>query len=451
VTAEGFEQLAHAARAGDEHAFGLLWRRTNPGLIRYLRVMAPARADELAVAVWRSLVDDLPRSRGTETQWRTRAFATARRAALRAESRQAQRAPRLVPVAERRLADVVTELSLELLAELQPSEREVLVLRTSGGLSVAAVSEITKLSQPSVRTITRTALARASLLASDPVVRRRIDQGAPADQVEYGAAPLPGPTPSDAVLEDLLAGLPARPDAAPRTRLMAALVTALSAPPLPAELSGSGPAYAAFRRRFAARPKHARVQLPIRLGSRAAMAAGVASIALSGTVVAAYGGMLPNGLQDVAHHWLHAPPADGSDGRPPSRPGGVTPTGVGRVGGSAVVTSATPGGRSGAATGSRPAVATASVAAGTTPAARGTQPGASHEPPGATGTPHGATGTPPGSTKVPPSGSKTPPGSTKTPPGGSKTPPGSSKTPPGTSKTPPTGPTSPPPSHGRGR
>jgi RNA polymerase sigma-70 factor (ECF subfamily) len=63
--------LLAAARDGDEHAFGLLWRRTNPGLLRYLRVVAPGRAQPAGAATWGELVHVLATFRGAEAQWRT--------------------------------------------------------------------------------------------------------------------------------------------------------------------------------------------------------------------------------------------------------------------------------------------------------------------------------------------------------------------------------------------
>jgi DNA-directed RNA polymerase specialized sigma24 family protein len=421
-----FARLVAAVRGGDEHAFGVLWQRTNPGLVRYVGVVAPGRVESVTAAVWRDLVRELPRFRGDESQWRTWAFATARHLARQTDGAPVTAAHNVTVLRARRFDDVVTKLALDILTGLVPAEREVLVLRTAGELSAAQIADVTGQDITAVATIARTALVRAGSLASDPALRRRIDRGAPATAAAPPAAPLPGPLPAEAILDDLLAGRPARPGASSRTRLMAALVAALSAPPLAEEEHGPGPAYAAFRRRFAAGPRHARVSL--RLGSRVAVAAGVASIAMSGTLVAAYNGVLPGRLQEVAHDWLNAPHAKTAGPGPDNRSG--SPRSGDRPAGPASIATTRPGHRRGEqppAPGPTP----------TAPGPAGTPPGATVTPPGSTNTPPTDGATPPGTTKTPPSGGKTPPGTTKTPPSGGKTPPGTTKTPPSGSRSPP--------------
>jgi hypothetical protein len=43
-----FEALLGDAKGGDEHAFGVLYRDLQPSLLRYLRVLAPRAAEDLA-------------------------------------------------------------------------------------------------------------------------------------------------------------------------------------------------------------------------------------------------------------------------------------------------------------------------------------------------------------------------------------------------------------------
>ncbi|HZC70191.1 MAG TPA: sigma factor-like helix-turn-helix DNA-binding protein [Jatrophihabitans sp.] len=435
MTLGGFGQLIAAARRGDAHAFGLLWQQTNPGLRRYLRVVARDQVDLVAALTWQELVRTLPRFRGGEAQWQTRVFATARASQRRAGAMLAP-APAPVPLGRRGLGDVMTGLALDLLAGLEPVEREVLVLRASARMSVAQIAEITRLNQPSVRTAARNALARASILASDPAVRRRLVRGAPSliDDDTHNRAALPGPMPSETVLEDLLAGRPASPGAGARTRLMAGLVAALAAPPTLEELRGLGPPYPEFRRQFDTAPRHRRVT--VRFGSRVAVAAGIVSIAMSGTVVAAYGGALPDRLQDVAHDWLNAPPANGGEDGAPAPDTTSAPTRQ-RPRRRAPGSGSAPGGGS-TRHGHRGAGPTAHPTSASKPPGAANQPpggGAAHTPPGSSGTPPAGGATPPGPPSPP--DSTTPPGPTKTPPKGGKTPPGSTKSPPKGGKTPP--------------
>src|SRR2546429_1576353 len=53
-----------AARAGDEAGFALLWRAYQPGLLRYLRVVAGAAAEDLASETWLQVARDLSGFRG---------------------------------------------------------------------------------------------------------------------------------------------------------------------------------------------------------------------------------------------------------------------------------------------------------------------------------------------------------------------------------------------------
>jgi hypothetical protein len=135
----------------------------------------------------------------------------------------------------------------------------------------------------------------------------------------------------------------------------------------------------------------------------------VTTVALSGTLTAAYGGVLPDSMQKVAHDWLSAPAPDGRG--PVHRPSDdrtITPPNHRR--GSGRASEGVPSsGRSGHR---------------------------SEAPHGSARTPPAAPRTPPGATQAAPSSTKTPPGSTKTPPGSTKTPPGRAKanTPPGRTK-----------------
>lgn len=206
----GFGQLVGAVRRGDEYAFGLLWQATTPTLLRYLRVVVPGRADEVATATWRDLVHELRRFRGTEAQWRTLVLTTGRRRARRAVPARGQARPSAVAMKNWRLDEVATALSLELLAVVPPAQRDVLVLRTVGGLPVARVARIMRCSQVTVRAASRDGLARASLL------------------VAPGAA-VSGPMPSDSTIENLFAGSPVSPAASSRTKTIAAIIVAAGA------------------------------------------------------------------------------------------------------------------------------------------------------------------------------------------------------------------------------
>jgi RNA polymerase sigma-70 factor (ECF subfamily) len=429
VAVAEFAQVVAAARAGDEHAFGLLWRATNPGLRRYLCVVAPGRAERVAAQVWPELVRLLRRFDGTESQWRAQAFAVARRAARRADE------PGMAAVARasRTLDEAVTDVALELVAALPPVEAEAVVLRAAGNLSIVQTGEVMKLGHASVRSAAQSGLARAGMFASAPAYRDRIERREPttepADWYRAGFGTDLGTV--DSAFERLLNGQPVRPGAPRQIRLCATVVAALAGPPTQAELLGCAPAYAAFRRQFASGPRHTRRSL--RLGSRAVAVAAAASIGLSGTLVAAYSGALPTRLQDVAHEWLDAPPAKGAGDRPADRPPGPSSGSTGTQPARPVVpATGRPAGRGAGRSGRAPRPGSSATSHG--PTAGRPAPGLT--PPGSTRTPPGSTKTPPGSSKTPPGSSKTPPGSSKTPPGRKKSASGSAKTAPGSTRSP---------------
>jgi len=80
-----------AARSGSEAALALLWRDANPALLRYLRVIAPDAAEDIAAETWLQVVRGLPGFRGDQSDWRAWLFTTARRRAVGETRRRAQR------------------------------------------------------------------------------------------------------------------------------------------------------------------------------------------------------------------------------------------------------------------------------------------------------------------------------------------------------------------------
>src|SRR5579875_3607668 len=79
-----------AAQDGDEEAFTQLWLDGNAALLRYLRVIAPEAAEDIAADTWVQVIRGLPRFRGDEAAWRAWLFTTARRRGCR---RHRARAP----------------------------------------------------------------------------------------------------------------------------------------------------------------------------------------------------------------------------------------------------------------------------------------------------------------------------------------------------------------------
>jgi RNA polymerase sigma-70 factor (ECF subfamily) len=77
VIGEKFERLLAAAQGGTgeaDGAFSVLWRDANPALLRYLRVIAPEAAEDIAADTWVQVVRGLGTFRGDEAAWRAWLF-----------------------------------------------------------------------------------------------------------------------------------------------------------------------------------------------------------------------------------------------------------------------------------------------------------------------------------------------------------------------------------------
>lgn len=66
-----FGETIAAARDGEDRAFALLWRDLNPAVLRYLTVIAPAAADDVAAEVWLEVCRGPRRFRGDEAGFRS--------------------------------------------------------------------------------------------------------------------------------------------------------------------------------------------------------------------------------------------------------------------------------------------------------------------------------------------------------------------------------------------
>jgi RNA polymerase sigma-70 factor (ECF subfamily) len=156
VLGEDFAADLAAARAGDEAAFARIWRRTQPALLRFLRVRDPALADDVAAEAWVTAIDRLSDFEGDEAGFRAWMTTIARRRLIDHHRRTTRRPERLTDSdvelehsapASADTADVAderasTERALRLIAQLPPDVAEMVALRVIVGLDVAQVAEI---------------------------------------------------------------------------------------------------------------------------------------------------------------------------------------------------------------------------------------------------------------------------------------------------------------------
>ena len=181
---EPFAEVLSAAQAGGETAFAVLWRELQPGLLRYLRVVVVAAAEDVASETWLEVAKGLTRFSGDELGFRAWLFTIARHRALDWARREARRptTPVSAEVLEGRASSddpeseaverLSTEAALALIARLPRDQAEVVTLRSVAGLDVAAVARIVGKRPGTVRVLAHRGLRHlAELLVSEQSVR----------------------------------------------------------------------------------------------------------------------------------------------------------------------------------------------------------------------------------------------------------------------------------------
>jgi RNA polymerase sigma-70 factor (ECF subfamily) len=168
------------ARSGDATAFAELWRAYQPRLLRYLSLVSPGAAEDVASETWLQVVKGLARFTGDETAVAAWLFTLARHRAVD-EARRVGRRPE-TPVADaaeapangqvRDAADVAMENlstaeAMRLIASLPREQAEVVALRVVAGLDVAAVAELLGRTPGSVRTTAHRGLRRLAVILSE--------------------------------------------------------------------------------------------------------------------------------------------------------------------------------------------------------------------------------------------------------------------------------------------
>jgi RNA polymerase sigma-70 factor (ECF subfamily) len=172
-----FLSLLVRAQGGDEAAFTQIFRDVQPALLRYLRVLAPGAADDVAADTWEQALSGLVSFRGEEAAFRGWLFTIARHRAIDAgRSRARHRTVSLASSgAEERLmvpdaADIAlermaTQAALAAVATLPRDQAEIIVLRVVAGLSAQQVARIVGKTPGAVRVAAHRGLRRLAQLA----------------------------------------------------------------------------------------------------------------------------------------------------------------------------------------------------------------------------------------------------------------------------------------------
>ena len=185
VVGDDFAQVLADAQGGSEDQFAVLWRDANPALLRYLRVLAPENAEDIAAETWVHVVRGLPRFIGDEAAWRAWLFTTARRRLIdqvRLRKRHPAEpleeiSPAEVPstpdTAQIVLDNLATEDALALLKHLPRLQADVIMLRVVAGLDTDAVATILGKSPGNIRVMAHRGLRKLESLLSAAGVTSR--------------------------------------------------------------------------------------------------------------------------------------------------------------------------------------------------------------------------------------------------------------------------------------
>jgi RNA polymerase sigma-70 factor (ECF subfamily) len=178
VVGEDFAAQLAAAQDGSDDAFAVLWRDANPALLRYLRVLNPEHAEDIAAETWVHVVRGLPRFTGDEAAWRAWLFTTARRRLLDA-ARQRKRhpaepldeinaadMPRTADAEQIAMENIATEAAVALLSRLPEQQAEVILLRVVAGLDTEVVADMLGRSAGAVRVAAHRGLKKLATLLS---------------------------------------------------------------------------------------------------------------------------------------------------------------------------------------------------------------------------------------------------------------------------------------------
>jgi RNA polymerase sigma-70 factor (ECF subfamily) len=153
------------ARRGEGEAFGVLYRDTQPRLLRYLRALVGDDAEDIASEAWLHIARDFDRFAGDLDGFRGWAATIARHRALDHLRRQARRPPPVLVPAEdlaglagaddtaaAAVDAVATAAAVRLIASLPRDQAEAVLLRVVLGLDAARAAEVLGKRPGAVRT-----------------------------------------------------------------------------------------------------------------------------------------------------------------------------------------------------------------------------------------------------------------------------------------------------------
>ena len=172
---QAFESTLRAARAGAEWAWRDLYAEIAPPVLGFLRARGAPDPEDLGGEVFVQVVRDLPRFEGDWRGFRAWVFAIARNRLLDQRRRETRRPDTTVAepeelsepmgdVTDEALARLELQRVTALLAELSSDQRDVLLLRVIGDLSIEEVAKAIGKRPGAVKQLQRRGLAAARRL-----------------------------------------------------------------------------------------------------------------------------------------------------------------------------------------------------------------------------------------------------------------------------------------------
>ena len=178
-----------AASAGDTDAFGWIWQSLSPRVNGYLKARGVTASDDVTSEVFLAAFASIGTFTGDAVAFRSWLFTIAHHKAVDVMRRRVDVAeyvpeldPRASASAEDDAMDEIVDADVRaMLAALTPEQREVLLLRTVGDLSVEQVAEATGRTVGAVKQLHHRAVAAARRAAQDRAAEARVeaDRGAP--------------------------------------------------------------------------------------------------------------------------------------------------------------------------------------------------------------------------------------------------------------------------------
>lgn len=169
------DELSSAVRAallGDERAFSIIYRSVQPGLLRYLRLLVGADAEDVASEAWLQIVRDLTTFSGDGNGFKRWAVTIGRNRAMDHLRRQQRRPAAPVPIevllelagaddtAASAMEALGTDSALAMIGSLPPDQAEAVMLRAVVGLDAVSAAEVLGKRAGAVRTAAYRGLRR---------------------------------------------------------------------------------------------------------------------------------------------------------------------------------------------------------------------------------------------------------------------------------------------------